>query len=303
MNYPLVSVIIPNYNYARYLAQAVDSALAQTYPSVEVVVIDDGSRDDSLEVLRGYGERVRWFAQTNAGVAAARNRGIEESRGEYLAFLDSDDVWLPEKLEKQMRRFLSDAELGLVHCGFVEIDAAGKLGEQHLDGMEGRVAPELLLLQRPVILGGGSAVVVTKSAAREVGGFDLRLPPAEDWEFYYRVARAYKVGFVPEVLMRYRDHGGGGHMNHKRMARSLLLAFEKSFDTDDAELLRIRRQCYGKMHSILAGSFFRSGQYLDSARHMAKSLWLTPGNLTRALGFPRRWLGRRRDGREVAGRG
>src|SRR6185295_8992994 len=95
MSWPLVSVIIPNYNYARFLRQAVDSALWQTYPNVEVVVVDDGSRADSAAVLASYGAKIKWVSQPNRGVAAARNHGARLSRGAYLAFLDADDYWLP----------------------------------------------------------------------------------------------------------------------------------------------------------------------------------------------------------------
>src|SRR5215216_1764150 len=97
-----VSAIIPTYNSARYLTEAVDSVLAQTVEDVEVVVIDDGSTDETELLMRGYGSRVRYLRQQNGGVARARNRGIEESRGQYVAFLDADDVWVPNKLERQV---------------------------------------------------------------------------------------------------------------------------------------------------------------------------------------------------------
>lgn len=295
MNGPLISVIIPNYNYGRYLAQAIDSALAQTYAKVEVIVVDDGSTDESHEVLGRYGEKIRWLSQENQGVSAARNRGVEESRGEILAFLDSDDLWLPAKLERQARLLLSDTELGLVHCGYVEFDDDGNLLKEHLDGMEGWVAAEMLRLQRPVVLGGGSAAIMTRRAFNEVGGFDRRLTHGEDWDLYFRVARQYKVGFVPEVLVRYREHGVNCHLNVRRTERSWMLAFDKAFAGADPELRGIRRACYGKLHSILAGSFFRAGHYFDFARHMTKSLWLSPSNFARVLGFPARWWQRRQD--------
>src|SRR5215204_4807622 len=101
---PLVSVIIPNYNYAQYLTQTLDSVLSQTYPHVEIIVVDDGSTDGSQEVLRNYTDRVTWFQQRREGVSVARNRGVQESHGQLIAFLDADDVWLPAKLERQVEK-------------------------------------------------------------------------------------------------------------------------------------------------------------------------------------------------------
>ncbi|HEY0656892.1 MAG TPA: glycosyltransferase family A protein, partial [Pyrinomonadaceae bacterium] len=105
MNLPKVSVIIPNYNYAKYIAETIDSVLAQTYPNLEVIVVDDGSKDDSLKILRSYGDKITVIEQKNQGVARARNIGTAYSNGEYIAFLDADDVWLPEKLARQMEKF------------------------------------------------------------------------------------------------------------------------------------------------------------------------------------------------------
>ena len=112
-----ISVIIPAYNYARYLAEAIDSALGQTYAPLEVIVVDDASTDDTPRVLAAYGQRIRAIRQPNGGAGAARNTGIAAARGEYVAFLDADDVWLPRKLELQMALFDADPALGLIHGG------------------------------------------------------------------------------------------------------------------------------------------------------------------------------------------
>ncbi|MBV6496243.1 MAG: putative glycosyltransferase EpsE [Pyrinomonadaceae bacterium] len=121
----LISVIIPNYNYARYLPEAIESVLAQTHKNVEVIVVDDGSTDDSKEVLASFGDRIRTIFQQNQGVSAARNRGVAESNGDFLAFLDADDAFLPSKLEKQLELFRADEEIGLVHVGMVNVDPNG----------------------------------------------------------------------------------------------------------------------------------------------------------------------------------
>ena len=288
MKEPLVSVIIPNYNYAHYLPQALDSVLAQTYPRVEIMVIDDGSTDDSENVLRGYGDRIRSIKQQNQGVSAARNLGARETRGELLAFLDADDFWLPEKLERQVQRFVADPELGLVHCGVEEIHDNGDHLLFRLEGLEGWVATDMLLFNRAVILGGGSGLVVKRSAFEALGGFDTSLSTSADWDFFYRMAAHARVGFVPSALLKYRVHGSNMHANVRAMEHDMLIGYEKAFSCNRGILPELRRRCYGNLHMVLAGSFFRAGHKTDFARHALKSLWLTPGNLKSLLGYPLR---------------
>lgn len=294
MTQPLVSVIIPNYNYALYLPQALDSVLAQSYPNIEIIVVDDGSTDNSKDILRSYGKRFRLIEQRNQGVSAARNRGVKEGHGGLVAFLDADDVWLPLKLERQVGRFLDDPELGLIHCGVEDINENGIALRSHLDGLEGRVAKEMLLFRRPVILGGGSGLVIPRATFESLEGYDLRLSTSADWDLCCRIAVRQRVGFVREVLMQYRVHGTNMHGNVNLMERDMLLAYSKAFDSPGLELQELRRQAYGNLHITLAGSFFRSGRYYDFARHALKSLWLTPDNFSRVLGFPVRWWNRHR---------
>src|SRR4051812_3217208 len=118
-----VSVVIATYNHGRYLREAIDSALAQTHPPLEVIVVDDGSTDDTAEILQTYGGRIRAMRQANAGVAAARNAGLAAASGRYVGFLDSDDVWAPDKLARQLAVFDAQPALGLVHCGLERTDA------------------------------------------------------------------------------------------------------------------------------------------------------------------------------------
>ena len=147
-----VSVIIPAYNRAHYIREAIESALQQSHRPLEIIVVDDGSTDETPQILATYSEPVRVFRQVNQGVAAARNLGVSHARGEYVAFLDSDDLWHPEKLEKQIERFEADPELGLVHCGMETFNDAGEVLEVNVGGAEGWVSHEMLLLRRLVII-------------------------------------------------------------------------------------------------------------------------------------------------------
>ena len=282
---PLVGVVIPNFNYSKYLPEAIDSVLAQTYPNIEIIVVDDGSTDNSIDILQNYEGKIRVIQQANSGVSAARNRGVSESQGKFIAFLDADDSWLPRKIERQISEFLTDPKLGLVHVGVNETDSVGNTLRIRRDGMEGEVSQELLLL-RSAVLGGGSGLMVPRDVFDKIGGFDLNLSTSADWEIFYRISSRYPVGFVNETLVKYRMHGTNMHGNVPQMQRELLYAFEKIFKDDDVAIQSIRRNAYGNLYQILAGSYFRYGDYLRFLKCAVASLWFTPNNIKHFVAFP-----------------
>ncbi len=286
-----VSVVIPTFNYGQFIREGIESVLAQTHAVAEIIVVDDGSTDDTEAVVGRFGDRVVYIRQENGGVSAARNNGVQNSSGDIVAFLDADDTWQPDKIEKQILKFDQDAEIGLVHCGMREFEGTtGETIEIHLEGAEGWVADNILLWQKPSIIGPASTILVKRMAWDNVGGFDTRLKNGEDWEFCLRVARKYKVGFVPEALVNYRNHGVNAHLNIAEMERSTKLAWEKAFDTTDENVLRLRRRSYGNLHRALAGSYFQAGDYASFIRHAAVSLWYKPQNIGYYLNFPLRRL-------------
>lgn len=278
-----VSVIIPNYNYARYVGGAVDSVLAQTFPDIEIIVVDDGSTDASKDVLSDYGDAIKTIFQQNRGVSAARNNGVAASSGELVAFLDADDEWLPSKVEKQVALFRSDTSLGLVHVGVDEIDADGHSLRHRLEGSTGDATHDLLMLGRKGILGGGSGLMVARTVFDQTGGFDSRLSTSADWDFFYQAARRCKVGFVPEVLVRYRFHNANMRANVAAMENDMTLAFERAFAGGPGE---DKRAAYGNLYKTLAGSYFRAGQYGAFARTAMKSVGYDPANLLYFAKFP-----------------
>ncbi len=284
-----VSVIIPTYNYGRFINEAIESALGQTYPPPEVIVVDDGSTDDTEAVVRSFGERVKYIRQENAGVCAARNYGVAESSGELIAFLDADDIWEPTKLEKQLARFSEDLQIGLVHCGVREFDdSTSDIVSVVIEGAEDDAAENLLLWLEPSIIGPGGTIMVSRKAFDAVGGFDTRMKCGEDWDFCYRVARQFKVGFVPEPLVNYRCHAAAAHRNVDEMERGMELFYKKAFDTDDADVLRLKRRALGNYHKVLAGSFFHSARYGKFLSHSFKSVLKRPANLGYFLSYPLR---------------
>jgi glycosyltransferase involved in cell wall biosynthesis len=282
-----VSVIIPTYNYGRFIAEAIESVLRQSLRPIEILVVDDGSTDDTREIVKSFNDDVGYVYQSNAGVCAARNLGAAESRGELICFMDADDTMVPESIEKQVAKFAEDG-VGLVHCGLRLVDDdTRETIELKLEGGEDGVADNLLLWEGPVIAGPG-AVVVSREAFSAVDGFDTEMKVGEDWDFCYRVARKFKVRFVAEPLVIYRQHASAAHRNVAEMERGMAKFYEKAFTTSDKSVLNLRSRAYGNFHRVLAGSYFHAGDYRNFARHAAMSVLRRPTNLGYFLSFPAR---------------
>lgn len=291
---PTVSVIIPNYNYGRFLSEAIESVLSQTYACSEIIVVDDGSTDDSLNVLAQYEKKgVKVIRQKNCGVGAARNAGAKASSGDFIAFFDADDIWLPHKIERQLELFQSDKEIGLTTVGVREFGKDGKTIAKYLNGQNGWCAEDLLIF-RPVVIVPGTTAMIKREVFELVGGFDetKEMHPSEDWEFCYRVARNFKLAYLPEVLVEYRNHGDNGHLKIPRFERAMLLVYEKTFRDCSPEIQELKRQAYGNLHTILAGSYFQTRNYRQFIKHSLKSFWLTPQNIAYFAKFPFRKLKR-----------
>src|SRR5688500_13735361 len=289
-----VSVVTPTCNCFRFIIGGKVSGPDQPRPPSEIIVIDDGSTDETAALVGASRDRVRYIRQDNAGVCAARNRGVNESTSELIAFLDADDTREPTNLEKQLTRFEADEEIGLIYCAMREVATeSGETIQLHMDGGEVSVADNLLLWEGPMIVGPGGAVTVSRKAFDHVGGFDTRMKVGEDWDFCYRVARSFKIGFVAEPLVNYRNHSGAAHLNIENMERGMLLFYEKAFATDDPESLKLRRRAYGNFHKVMAGSYLHAGNLRKFLSHAAKSICMRPANLEYFLRFPTRRLGRR----------
>lgn len=230
---PLVSVIIPCYNAARFVVPAVESVLAQSYRPVEVIVVDDGSTDDTARVLEPYQKAIRYIGQPNGGPAGARNRGLAQARGELIAFLDADDAWLPDKLALQVRSLKDAPGAALVHSDVYYYDEATGVRTRR-DFPRGDYAGHcyLLLFQGSRVT--FSSVVVRRECLEQVGGFDetIRHASVEDYDLLLRVARRFAFAYTPEPLVVYRLHDGNGSGNLARMVFGELLVIEKALRND-----------------------------------------------------------------------
>jgi glycosyltransferase involved in cell wall biosynthesis len=200
---PLVSIIIPCYNQAKYLPKAIESALTQTYPNVEILVVNDGSPDNTAEVAASY-PTVRYLRQANRGVAEARNFGFGNSKGDYIQFLDGDDRLTAEAVEAHLRCFAAHPEAGLVVGNIEWIDDLGRyIDKGDLPILETNHYEELLKVNH---IGNTIAVMFRRSVLDKVGGFNGFFTPAEDYEMLVRAARAFPSANHATVVAQYRRH-------------------------------------------------------------------------------------------------
>lgn len=202
MAQPLVSVIIPTYNRCKELRVALDSVISQTYQNIEIIVVDDGSTDNTREVVSSYTD-VKYLVQNNNGPSAARNTGIKNSHGELIAFLDSDDAWLPHKLEKQVRCFVERPELGIVGTGCFNCD-------ENLANPTARSNLKLAKSDREQILIWNywptPSLCIRRICFDTVGFFDEEMKFAEDWDMWIRIAQSFQSFTIKEPLILIRKH-------------------------------------------------------------------------------------------------
>ena len=204
MSSPLVSVVIPTHNRRDLLAEAVASVREQTYDPIEIIVIDDGSGDGTAEMIRERFPRVRLVRQPHRGVSAARNRGIAEAQGEYIAFLDSDDLWLPKKLAAEMDALLKNPELKICHTDEIWIRRGVRVNPMKKHRKYGGwIYPHCL----PLCIISPSSVILKREVFNEVGAFDEALPACEDYDLWLRVTARHPVHFIERPLIVKR----GGH--------------------------------------------------------------------------------------------
>jgi glycosyltransferase involved in cell wall biosynthesis len=285
-----VTAAIPAYNAGKYLGAAIESVLSQTLPCFECVVIDDGSADDTERVARSF-PSVRYIRQDNGGDANARNRAITEARGDLIAFLDSDDVWLPTKIERQVERFYRDPELAMVYTGVQVVDAS----LEHLHDLRPASADEALkntlCLQKPYMTGVGSSGMVSLAIARKIG-FDERLHAASDWAFACNVAMRHRVDCIPEALVLYRQHSAGQvHRNLRAVEDDTRLALPELFADArlDPRLRRYARRAHAHLYLSLSSSYFTAEDRRQFLRCLAQAVIRRPDRV--ATAFWHRYFG------------
>jgi glycosyltransferase involved in cell wall biosynthesis len=286
---PLVSVVIPTFNAARYVGEAVRSALGQTFDSREIVVVDDGSTDDTPGVLSPLLDRIQYIRQENRGVYAARNRGIAASTGRYVAFLDADDLWLPDKLARQVEILESHPDFGAVHTDASTIDADGRLilesSNAARQSRNGLVFDEFFRSNMAIIL--LSTVMIRRECFDAVGLFDERYPAVQDHIYFLRLAYRYPIWFIGKPLVRYRRTPGSlsrGNLAENFAIRERLL---REFIDEHADYFRERphllRNRWESFCFDAGLALFHRGLYRASRGYFRRSLRAGPKAWMRSL--------------------
>ena len=227
-----VSVIIPAYNGDRYIEEAIAGILAQTYTDYEIIVVDDGSTDNTEQIIKQYGDRIKYFSQANQGVAASRNLGLAQAQGEYIAFLDQDDVFLPHKLASQVALLDRDNSLGIVNSGWQIVDQNGlfKSSVEPWQQIQNLTTANLIIW-KPVFLG---AMLFRRSWLDQTTGFDTALEQTPDVDLVIRLAgMGCPADWVKETTVKYRQHEANASKNTLLQSQELDLILERFFTQPD----------------------------------------------------------------------
>jgi glycosyltransferase involved in cell wall biosynthesis len=327
MTSPTVSIVVPTYNREALLPRALDSIVAQTFNDWEIVLVDDGSTDGTEEVAARYADHLKgrlvYIPQMNRGSSSARNRGIDASRGQYIAFLDSDDEFLPHKLERQLALFDARPDLGLVYSDYAYVDLDGVYHASAFDTKfrlaqqvpSVAIGPGLHVCAGDlfdVLLRGYFIATIVGMVPRKVLGETIRFAAdqayAEEWLFYLQVARNHHAGFVDEPLCIHHHVEGSlartdKHRNTLRH-RDLLSAIEDTWDDLTCEQRKVIRRNLQQTCRQLGYDTHRAGKHREALGYFVESLGQEPGlgTLGEAVRATGRWLVGGRSGRLKRGR-
>jgi glycosyltransferase involved in cell wall biosynthesis len=316
----LVSVIIPTYNRAHIIQRCIDSALSQTYPNLEIVVVDDGSKDNTKEIIDTHysdNPKVNYFSKQNGGVSSARNLGLSVAKGEFVAFLDSDDFWMPEKIDLQVKCLQKHPDVGLVWTEFFACDLQGKvIHERYLRKMYGAYrffptpmnifskqftlntlipnkAAEAMFyyvghIYSPMALGNlvhTSTVVIRKHLIDKAGGFDETFSVAEDYDLYLRISALTEAAFIDEPLMGYcinEDDALTSKKHHLAIATNYLKILERSLNNQRQPINlppSMIKQCLADAYRWVGGEYAYAKQFSKSFFYFCNSLMVKPTSL------------------------
>jgi glycosyltransferase involved in cell wall biosynthesis len=301
-----VSIVIPTFNCEKYIHQTLDSVIKQTFADFEIIVVDDGSTDKTTQIIKNYNYPVRLIVQNNAGVCIARNRGLEESKGRYVCFMDHDDYWYPEKLECQLKVFNEHPEAGVVHSTFInwQSDSDGNFPPpdsfsredipDEIDSNYSGWVYHLYLLDSWMLT---STAMIKKEVLRKCGGFDPSLPFSEDWDLWLRITREYPIIRTARPTTLYRQHRDQGNRLVRDIdyrTRLLVDAVKKwGFSSRDGRSIdkRVFLDQLAIYHTIFALNHLRGGKFNIALSSFFKAWRCCPLNLKYLAYIPAALLG------------
>lgn len=248
---PLVSVVVPAYNVADTIVETIRSIQNQTFRDFELIVINDGSTDNTLEVLDTIDEpRMKVFSYENGGLPEARNRGIDRAQGELITFIDADDLWTPDKLELQVAALQNHPEAGLAYSWTSFMDSEGKnFSPDYPVEFEGEIYPQLLVGN---FITSGSNVMLRKAAIESVGNFDPNLKSIEDWEYWLRVAAKWPFALVKKYQILYRQSATSMASKVDVMEKFSLLVIDRAFNNAPEHLQHLKPESLANTYQYLA---------------------------------------------------
>lgn len=269
---PKVSVVIATYNRAHFIRAAIDSVLAQTFSDYEIVVVDDGSTDTTQEVVKSYGNKVRYYYQRNQGKATAQNYAVAQAKGEYIALLDDDDVWFPNKLEIQMKVLEQDPDLGFVCSESQLTDEKGQLIRHWQKKQTSKETFESLYEENFIQ---HSTVVVRKRFLDMVGGLDTALKTTEDYDLWLRLAKVCKFKYIPMPLVEYRQHPASKHLNTAQKLKDRVRVVSKPENMAHIGFIK-RRSRIAREYHIHAQYFQDYGKFKEASTNYFKAVAIYP---------------------------
>lgn len=262
-----VSVVIPAYNKSEYTKITVESVLSQTYENIEIIVVDDGSTDDTNERMKQFGDKINYIYKKNAGASSARNEGMRVATGEYVAHIDCDDVYYPEKIEKSVKCLEKNSEYGFVYTDVYKIDEynniVGDFSDFALKATSGWIASKLVLENWM----NNSTLVARKCCFEKVGVFDENIFVPADWDMVIRLAAVYKAAYLPEKLTGYRisEQSTLSYLND--VVDEYIYVIKKSVRSGLITSKKIENRCYANAYYLHA-KHFASINDVKSARNL-----------------------------------
>jgi len=279
MSSPKVSVIIPVFNGERFIKESLESAINQSYKNLEIIVVDDGSTDGTAKVIATMADnRIKYLHTHNRGVSSARNYGIKNSDGQYIALLDYDDLWMPEKIEEQIKEIDKHPDVGLLYCWFYIIDSHGKEAGKNNRQSSGDILKDLLVVGN--VIGPPSGVLIRKEILNDPEWFDPEISTAADWDLWIRIAYKSRINLLPKFLLKYRMHDKNMHKNisiQENDSTKILNKFFINLAKNDRCVCLKRPSFYG-LYLMLAKSYLKKIDLPGFLRNILKCIPNYPFN-------------------------